>query len=292
MSGQKFDLLYLVKNSSPYNKTLSTTMRNFLLIIAAIFAVTFFTAKAQSPDLFRKPLQELTEKEADTLIRYYQSVVQDLEHQLQRENRTYDSLQKELERMKTALEECEKQLYALIGATPEQVDQFRQRLGRLEGKVREFQQLSDDELADRRAEVEQLENEMWELRGSKIAVLPEFYDRLAGMGTKIKGLYKKKKIQTYVVGTWARDRDCLWNIAGKPTIYNDPFLWPKIWLANDDQIRNPDIIYPGQVLRIPPKSPKTPEELKAERRYYRQKRQQMMEQQATPNEETAPSRAE
>ncbi len=243
-------------------------------------------------ELLKKPLQTLTAAEADTVIHHYQMVVNDLESRLKEQNQEYDGLQKQLADLKAKLSDCEEQLYQLIGATPEQVEQFRQRLGVLEGKVREYQRYSDDELADRRSEVEKLEDELWALRGMKISLLPEFYNRLAALGSKIKALYKKKKIRTYVVGTWARDRDCLWNIAGKPTIYNDPFLWPKIWLANDDQIRNPDLIYPGQVLKIPPKGPKTPEEIKAERRYWRNKRLQQQAQTEQSEAPAEPSRAE
>jgi hypothetical protein len=59
----------------------------------------------------------------------------------------------------------------------------------------------------------------------------------------------------------------LWNIARKPTIYDNAFHWPKIWQANRDQIKNPDIIYPGQNLKIPPKAELTAEEKFAARRY-------------------------
>ena len=78
------------------------------------------------------------------------------------------------------------------------------------------------------------------------------------------------------VGTWAKDRDCLWNIAKKPDIYGDAFKWPKIWQKNRDQIKNPDIIHPGQVLKIPAPAPLTPEEESAARKYYRQKREAEM----------------
>jgi hypothetical protein len=54
----------------------------------------------------------------------------------------------------------------------------------------------------------------------------------------------------YTVGTWRENRDCLWNIAKKPEIYNDAFAWPKIWRANMDQIKNPDVIHPGMQLSI------------------------------------------
>lgn len=43
--------------------------------------------------------------------------------------------------------------------------------------------------------------------------------------------------------------DCLWNIAKK--FYENPFLWKKIYEANKDKIKNPDLIYPGQVFLLP-----------------------------------------
>ncbi len=44
--------------------------------------------------------------------------------------------------------------------------------------------------------------------------------------------------------------DNLWNIAGKPGVYADPYQWPLIYKANSDQIKDADLIYPGQVLTI------------------------------------------
>lgn len=42
--------------------------------------------------------------------------------------------------------------------------------------------------------------------------------------------------------------DTLWGISSKEVI--DPFLWPKIWKENP-AIKNPDLIYPGQKIKIP-----------------------------------------
>ncbi|HHM04648.1 MAG TPA: DUF4398 domain-containing protein [Gammaproteobacteria bacterium] len=44
--------------------------------------------------------------------------------------------------------------------------------------------------------------------------------------------------------------DTLWAIAGKDDIYGDPFQWPLIYKANQDKIRDADLIYPGQVFDI------------------------------------------
>jgi nucleoid-associated protein YgaU len=40
-------------------------------------------------------------------------------------------------------------------------------------------------------------------------------------------------------------------IAAQPDVYNDAALWPLLYRANRDQIRDPRIVWPGQVLRIP-----------------------------------------
>jgi hypothetical protein len=45
--------------------------------------------------------------------------------------------------------------------------------------------------------------------------------------------------------------ECLWWIAEYEDIYNDPFMWPLIYNANKNQIKDPDLIYPDQRLEIP-----------------------------------------
>jgi nucleoid-associated protein YgaU len=45
--------------------------------------------------------------------------------------------------------------------------------------------------------------------------------------------------------------DALWSIAARKEVYADPLLWPIIYRANRDQIKNPRQVYPGQTLNIP-----------------------------------------
>ncbi len=54
-------------------------------------------------------------------------------------------------------------------------------------------------------------------------------------------------LTSYTVG----DGETLWFIAAKKRVYQDAFLWPLIYRANRDQIRDPRQIYPGQNLNIP-----------------------------------------
>ncbi|MBN1898616.1 MAG: DUF4398 domain-containing protein [Spirochaetes bacterium] len=67
--------------------------------------------------------------------------------------------------------------------------------------------------------------------------------------TKIKGVYKIMK--SYTVRLIPHRRDCLWRIAEYKFIYGNPWKWPVIYKANKEQIKDPDLIYPGQIFDIP-----------------------------------------
>ena len=53
-----------------------------------------------------------------------------------------------------------------------------------------------------------------------------------------------------------RPGETLWHIAAE--MLADPYRWPEIYRANRDQIADPAVIFPGQKLRIPPRSGKGP----------------------------------
>jgi nucleoid-associated protein YgaU len=230
-----------------------------------------------------KPDEQLLQKEADVRIKQFKETVSGLEAQLKQLNDKPVQLRAELARIQQQTAACDSTLYALIGASKADVERFRERLGALAAKVREMKQLSDDQLIERQDQVAALEKELNELRKDKIAILPEFYPKIIALAQDIKSLYREKKVKNYTVGTWSENRECLWNIASREEIYNDAFLWPKIWVANRSIIRNPDIIYPGQQLTIPVKADKTDEEMKAERRYWRQKREAAAATTTTPS---------
>lgn len=254
--------------------------------IISVFIIVFLTVLlnldifAQCPNDMKGdpncPDPQLYEDQAVIRIQNFKEKIKALEVELSSLSGEYETLVQKLETTKANLKDCNDELFKMLGATSSDIEAFREKLGKIEGKVREMQRLSDDVLADRQDDVYALESELNELRKEKIALLPEFYNKIIRLAKEINpGLIRQKKIRQYIVKSWFENKDCLWNISGNVDIYGDPLQWSKIWQANTNIIRNPDIIHPGQILTIPEPGPKTPEEIKAERRYWRQKRQAM-----------------
>jgi nucleoid-associated protein YgaU len=66
-------------------------------------------------------------------------------------------------------------------------------------------------------------------------------------------VYKSYAVKgVYTVRLIPDRRDCLWRIAEYKEIYGDPYRWPSIWRRNRKLIQNPDLIFPGWQLVIPP----------------------------------------
>jgi len=62
--------------------------------------------------------------------------------------------------------------------------------------------------------------------------------------------YIQPSVKEYVVKFNPKKRDCLWRIS--LYVYRDARLWPLIYVANRDKIKDPDLIFPGQKFVIPP----------------------------------------
>lgn len=162
------------------------------------------------------------------------------------------NLKAKLDQTKASIAKTEEDILALVQASKDSKAAYGKELDAIENRIKQLAALSNDELYARRAELDVIEADLNKLRMNKLSLLPDNARRIEGMVAQIDKLRKvQPTTQTYSVGTWAKDRDCLWNIAKKKTIYDNPFKWPSIYNANKDKIKDPNLIYPGQVLTIP-----------------------------------------
>jgi nucleoid-associated protein YgaU len=233
------------------------------LLLGALL-VPAFGQQEMTKEAWQKQITELTAK------------VTDLKAKFDNAKKDLADLQKQADDKAAALKKCQEDLTALMG---EQEKVFQSDVDKIEGRLSELSRLSNQDLYARRAEIDELQKWIEEAKKNPASGVGMNASKLDDQQSRLDGLKKSleqfvasgQSMQTYTVGSWAKDRDCLWNIAKKPKIYDNPFLWPKIWQGNRDQIKNPDVIQPGQKLKIPPKADLSKEEKSALRKYWSKK---------------------
>ena len=229
-------------------------MKKISIIFAALIVLSLAgTSSAQERNKYNSNYPEdFTKEQADSTISYRNNEITSLRDQLRITNDAIAKASADLQQRMTDNSKCKDDLYAMCGSDRNGFNAYRERLAKDEVELNSLRSLSTDQLNQNKSRVESLENEIRSLRGDKLVLIPDHHSRVMAMSNTYMqmkhGMVPANMV--YTVGTWRKDRDCLWNIAKKPEIYNDPFAWPKIWHANSDQIKNPDLIYPGQQLTI------------------------------------------
>ena len=171
--------------------------------------------------------------------------------------------------------------YGMLHTTAAEMQAFGQSLDAMSGQISDYMKMSDQDLCAHKDDVMKLGTQIDSVKGMRLALAAEFYSKVQDLQNNFAQLKERlagcaaMAAKTYTVGTWARNRDCLWNISKKPTIYDDPWKWPKIYVANRDQIKNPDLIYPREVLKIPENGPLSDKEKAAAKAYYAKKARMM-----------------
>lgn len=238
--------------------------RSTCAVLASLLVLMVSTVSAQdkmSKDQWQQEVNRYTQMRADLSAK-----VKDLTTQI-------TTLQAQSTALDGDLKKCMDELYALVGSDADKAAAYRAEIEAAENSANDLQKLSDADLMERSGEVGELSSKVKALWGNKLSLIPEFYDRLTALNEKIKSLQNAVSGagKLYTVGTWRHDRDCLWNISKKKDIYDNAWMWPKIWQGNRDQIKDPDVIHPGQKLKIPKAGPMNTEEKAAAKSYYRKK---------------------
>lgn len=250
--------------------------RVILVAALALYCSSYAAAQEMTKEEWQKQVTEATTKRND------------LKGKLSGLQAEVDQLKKNDAVKAEALKKCNDDLMALVGANVAAERAFAGKLDEIDAKINELSKLSDQDLWARKGEIDDVQKMLDDVKKDKLSALPKYFDRIKEEQTRLDALRKTlESVQltmTYTVGTWAKNRDCLWNIAKKPKIYDNAFLWPKIWQGNKGQIKNPDIIKKGQVLNIPPKADLTKEEKAAVRSYWNKKKaaEQAVTQPAAP----------
>ena len=237
-----------------------------MLVIAAVVTILMINVVPLSAQ------EKMSKDEWQAQMASVKARIADVQTQLSKLDKDKTTLVEQSTKLDADIRSCEDALYALLGVTRADVEAFDKELTDMEKRVSELQQMSDAELFNHRDEIERMNTRLKEMAGSKIAMIPRYGDRVRSLQDRVAALMKSlSREKTYTVGTWSRDRDCLWNIAKKKDIYSNAWMWPKIWQGNRDKIKDPDVIKPKWVLKIPEGKELTNDERRDANRYYRRK---------------------
>ena len=207
---------------------------SLLLTLSLPFAMA---QEKMTMDEYRAQLQEWQTREANA-----KKAAQDCETAVQ-------GLKSEVQALKTESDKVWNEILAEIGTDQAGVDAYRTQLNALNSQVDGLLALSPEELFKRRDEIKSAEAKLAELKKSRISALTEMQNLIAtieGKLTQVKNKLPKAMYDNYTVVVG----DYLWKVSGKPAIYNDPMQWMRIYSYNTDQIKDPDLIYPAQILKI------------------------------------------
>ena len=167
------------------------------------------------------------------------------------------TLDAEIEALKAQLAQLDRdnddlkaQILTAVSATDAQVKAFGKNLDSIAAQLEGLLALAPEVLIQRRGEVNDLAAQAGELKESKISALPEMAAKLADIDKMIAQL-KARVAQPVTIDYTVAKGDNLWNISKMERIYADPYMWPRLYRANKEQIQDPDLIYPDQTLAVP-----------------------------------------
>src|SRR5688572_25543063 len=110
-------------------------MKKYLIVALILLATPTFAQVVVDPN---KPDAELTKEEATIRITEWRNKVTALEARMAVLNGEVNAMNAEMTTIAASLRECNATLWRLVGATEADVNSFRERLGRIDARVREM----------------------------------------------------------------------------------------------------------------------------------------------------------
>ncbi len=227
-------------------------MKLVKIIIASLLLVLVSNVSAEEKEMtYDMYLVEL-KKEQDREAAAKQQITQ-LEQEIA-------AIQGDIETTKSQVESLWREMLEFVGITQEDFDAFVTKIDDLLSKIQGFESEYAEDFKGWKQAIVDAEVEVTEIKEDKIAIFPRLDGKITALDEAIAD--SKAALEaaieaargdnsTYTVRLIPERRDCLWRIAENDEIYGDAWKWPAIYSANKDQIKDPDLIFPGQELVIP-----------------------------------------
>ncbi len=232
-----------------------------ILLIALVISLVFPVLMAKVTYLSEDEYKKLKKKDR---LYYWENLENDLTGYQQRKADAIANSEKysaRIEELKKSLNEKNgvydttyNEILAFLGVSKSDFASIQAKIKYFNRKADNWNNMTDSELWEAKKAVRELIAEYNEYRQTNFTKVPDFKDAFSDLDNKILSLennLEASKPKYYEEDYTVLKGDYLAKISGYSFIYNDTTKWPIIYRANRDQIKDPNIISPNQVIKIP-----------------------------------------
>jgi nucleoid-associated protein YgaU len=199
--------------------------------------------------------EQMSWEEYEATLLSWQQREMDAKAAIAEEEANIERIKNEIATIDQRIADITDQMYDMLGITQADVDQLDREMANIMDHIDRLKRMSSQDLEFKRDEIDGIEMDIDQLKKWPAAGLPAMQRKMAHLRKalmELRGkLPKLPRTHTVVKG------ECLYVISGYSQIYDDPLKWPRIYRANRDKIKDPNLIYPGWVLDIPRGFPST-----------------------------------
>lgn len=215
-----------------------------ILLLAFSFVFCFKVSFAQDEEEGKEP-EEMTDEQWEAQMTEFTAKKTELTAKIAELQKDKADLLAKVEAKKEELNKAESDYWNEVGGK-EKYNAFKNDLDKVDKLCRNREGSKEDVL-----------KKFEELNGSNLKCHPDFATKFR-MIKECLAKWEDISVPEYTV----QKGDYLFIIAARKEVYNNKHMWPIIWEANENgvisapgkipkTIKNPHMIYPGQVLRIP-----------------------------------------
>ncbi len=224
-------------------------MRKISLINVALL-VTLFLGFSLFAQEYSYDYKQMTMDEYRAELAKWQKCEADNKAKIAEEEAEIAKLKENIASTEKQIESVWNDIYALLGTDKAGYESYIAQLEALKNELTGFVALSPEEIYSRRSEIDEFKNRLNELKKDKRSLSTKAQNLISEIEALIQEAENKAKPAAAGMYEVVKG-DYLWKIAKKPDVYGDPYAWIRIYAYNKDQIKNPDLIYPKQIFRIP-----------------------------------------
>ncbi len=194
--------------------------------------------------------EEMEMEEYNQLLQEWQGRLDAAQKGIADEDARIAALNQEITDTQAEIDKCWDEIYAAVNSSKQQDDSYRADLRDLRNDASAFLSMNPEEIYGKKDELTALRDRLAAAQENDLSLLSENEAALNDIESLLAQAEEKGKPaepDTYTVNRG----DYLWRIAKMPDIYGDPYAWSRIYTSNRDQIKNPDLIFPNQIFRIP-----------------------------------------